>query len=102
MNDLQNTTVSEGNVIEVAMALTDVTEELGEGGITADDISNIADVIVAIVDVESNDSQVSNFLVLHLPMQIYFFTSALMTFCESTINYQRFCNFEILYALTLK
>ena len=59
MNDLENTTVSEDNVVEVAMALTDVTEQLGEGEITADDIGNIADVIVSIVNVESNDSQVS-------------------------------------------
>ena len=41
------------------MALTDVTKQLGEGEITVNDIGNIADVIVDIVNVESNDSQVS-------------------------------------------
>ena len=91
ISDLENTTVSEGNVVEVAMALTDVTEELGEGGITADDISNIADVIVDIVDVESNDSQVSkdyvffndgwNMSSLHLRLN---------DICMQTINYQHF------------
>ena len=86
---MENTTVSEGNVIEVAMALTDVTEELGTGEITADDISNIADVIVAIVDVESNDSQVSEDYVFSMMAGICLpFTSVLMTFaCKlSTVN----------------
>ena len=89
ISDLENTTVSEGNVIEVAMALTDVTEKLGEGGITADDISNIADVIVDIVDVESNDSQVSKDYVFSMMAGICLpFTSVLITFaCKlSTTN----------------
>ena len=64
MSDLENTTVVEGNVVEVAMALTDVTGELEAGGITTDDIRNIAEVIVNIVDVESNDSRVSKGFIL--------------------------------------